>query len=244
MPAPVYESVSSNTGSAASLTLNKPSGTVEGDLLLAWCVSTAANWLAETGWNNELSDRTMFYWKIAGASEPSSYTFDNSSSGGVAGAMIRVSSPNATTPLTAHPTPVSGVNPPASGTVDNDDYLAVAAVGARAASTAVVPISPPTNYTERADEGSNTGLAYCGMSIATRDLTGITSEDPGAFTVNAANAGSASWTLLLGPAGPTTVYVAPDADLATTGWSATPLWSKVDDDPDSPDGTTITASVT
>ena len=36
-------------------------------------------------------------------------------------------------------------------------------------------------------------------------------------------------------------YAAPDADTATTGWSDAPLWSKVDDDPDSPDGVVITA---
>ena len=41
----------------------------------------------------------------------------------------------------------------------------------------------------------------------------------------------------------TLIYGRPIADLATTGWAVTPLWSKVDDDPDAPDGTTVTASV-
>ena len=39
------------------------------------------------------------------------------------------------------------------------------------------------------------------------------------------------------------IYARPISDVATTGWSTTPLWSKVDDDPDSPDGTVVSASV-
>jgi len=40
----------------------------------------------------------------------------------------------------------------------------------------------------------------------------------------------------------TYTYAKPDADITTTGWTSTPLWSKVDDDPASPDATVITAS--
>jgi hypothetical protein len=36
--------------------------------------------------------------------------------------------------------------------------------------------------------------------------------------------------------------VSPDADTTTTGWTSTPLWSKVDEDPASPDGTVIMAT--
>lgn len=36
--------------------------------------------------------------------------------------------------------------------------------------------------------------------------------------------------------------VSPTDDVTTTGWSSTPLWSKIDEDPDSPDGTVITAT--
>jgi hypothetical protein len=37
-------------------------------------------------------------------------------------------------------------------------------------------------------------------------------------------------------------YIKPDADTTTTGWSSTPLWSKIDEDPASPDGTVVTAT--
>jgi len=42
--------------------------------------------------------------------------------------------------------------------------------------------------------------------------------------------------------GPTYTYAKPDGDITTTGWTPTPLWSKVDDDPASPDATVITAT--
>ena len=51
--------------------------------------------------------------------------------------------------------------------------------------------------------------------------------------------------LLLGLAGvlwALTAFVAPDGDNSTGSWSSTPLWSKVDEDIDSPNGTVITSS--
>jgi hypothetical protein len=38
-----------------------------------------------------------------------------------------------------------------------------------------------------------------------------------------------------------TAFVVPDGDNSTGSWSSTPLWSKVDEDIDSPDGTVITS---
>jgi hypothetical protein len=43
------------------------------------------------------------------------------------------------------------------------------------------------------------------------------------------------------PGGPVHA-VSPTDDVTTTGWTSTPLWSKVDDDPDSPDATVITGT--
>jgi len=48
--------------------------------------------------------------------------------------------------------------------------------------------------------------------------------------------------LLLSGVFTTPQIVKPDGDMTTTGWTTTPLWSKVDDDPAAPDGTTITAT--
>jgi hypothetical protein len=40
----------------------------------------------------------------------------------------------------------------------------------------------------------------------------------------------------------TLVPVSPTDDVTTTGWTSTPLWSKIDDDPDSPDAAVITGT--
>jgi hypothetical protein len=78
------------------------------------------------------------------------------------------------------------------------------------------------------------------MYIATRELTAATSEDPGTF--GSSDGGWSAATYLIAPASVTLVAVSPTDDVTTTGWSSTPLWSKIDDDPDSPDATVITGT--
>ena len=84
--APVLEnwSVANLTTNVQSITINKPSGTAEGDLLVALMTTDAGSnalsppdgtWTAITG-NIGTVDTTSRAWqKIAGASEPASYTF-------------------------------------------------------------------------------------------------------------------------------------------------------------------------
>ena len=52
-----------------------------------------------------------------------------------------------------------------------------------------------------------------------------------------AGAVAVPWAALDGP-----LPAGPDADVTTTGWATAPLWSKVDDDPASPDATVITGA--
>lgn len=74
---------SKSAPSSVSVTVDRPAGTVVGDLLLAAITgSTARTFTPPSGWTRLTSgdtDRTAFFWRRAGASEPSSYTF----SGGV-----------------------------------------------------------------------------------------------------------------------------------------------------------------
>ena len=67
----------------------------------------------------------------------------------------------------------------------------------------------------------------------------VATTDPSAFAMT-----TGTWrafTVAVQPPVPT-VTISPDADTTTTGWTATPLWSKVDEDPATPDGTIITAT--
>lgn len=80
---PNYRSNSGLIWSATnSLTINKPSGTVEGDLMLAQVsYDTFQNPTSEpAGWTrfqifSPSNEEMALYWKIAGASEPASYSW-------------------------------------------------------------------------------------------------------------------------------------------------------------------------
>jgi len=251
MTAPAFETASSAgvpTG-ATSLTIDKPTGTAEGDLLVAVisCVETPQ---AESGWTMDLSvsgDLAAVYYKLAGGSEPSTYTFDFGASSLVcAGGIIRISGAHQTTPVAAIPTSVytgdGHPDPPSSGTVSSDDYLAVALfgnIGPALSST------PPSGYDERVDHAEDATITEAAVGIATKTLSAATTENPGAFTLNSASSPTfnAAWTILIAPgAGVTLHAVSPTDDITTTGWSSTPLWSRIDDPPDTPDGTVISAT--
>lgn len=116
VPAPVLEAYASNssTGSAVSLTITKPSGTAEGDLLVAvlgrprtggsydWANPALAGWNVlfnqNDGGNPGLASQVL--WKVAGGSEGASYTFNYvGSSFRSFGYVFRVSGADPTTPI-------------------------------------------------------------------------------------------------------------------------------------------------
>jgi hypothetical protein len=73
----------STTFNSSSFTIDKPTGTIEDDLMIACLCSstTSGNFTAPSGWTEVLdtTSRGVFY-KVAGASEDSSYTFTRSAS--------------------------------------------------------------------------------------------------------------------------------------------------------------------
>lgn len=104
----VVESSASNTATAStSLTITKPSGTVSGDVLVAFVnmVRSSAINTPPSGWTTiEASGAYAYshvYWKVAGASEPSSYTWDEGVSTNWAGVIFRLSGVDPTTQLDA-----------------------------------------------------------------------------------------------------------------------------------------------
>jgi hypothetical protein len=94
-----------------SIVLSRPTGTTTGDLLLAamfWGStnnSTLPSMTAPTGWtllrrtDNSPEASLSVYYKIATASEPSSYTFDTSTGMSAAGWIAAYSGVNQTTPI-------------------------------------------------------------------------------------------------------------------------------------------------
>lgn len=122
-----FESVGAVVGFAVreNITLAKPSGTTEGDLLIAWIitytesteaedVSAATGWAPVPGaswpaeWQNGVANMEgRAFYKFATGSEPSSYTFDHGSNYSE-GWIVRFSSADQSTPFVPTPTINSG----------------------------------------------------------------------------------------------------------------------------------------
>lgn len=72
--------------SSATLTIDKPTGTTEGDLLICFLSVFGADqtWTDATSWteayDQNAGDNIRIAYKVAGASEPSTYTFTKSAS--------------------------------------------------------------------------------------------------------------------------------------------------------------------
>lgn len=89
-----YSSVQSSSP-GPNLVVPKPSGTQSGDLMLAFMStggSSAGTWSGDTGWT-ELADQgsvpnSRVAYKVAGASEPSSYTFTCSTASNTASGCV------------------------------------------------------------------------------------------------------------------------------------------------------------
>ena len=84
-----------NSGTVNTVVISKPTGVQQGDLLIALCItSNDRSWTGDTGWT-EVVDQGVkpslrVAYLVAGASEPSSYTFtisNNSSASGVIAAF-------------------------------------------------------------------------------------------------------------------------------------------------------------
>jgi hypothetical protein len=108
---------SSSNGSAASgnssITIPAPAGVQQGDLLIALVGATNDGltgnfWLAAAGWTlcphpsmGNIFAHPALYYKIATSSEPSSYTFTQTRTTAMAGAIVAYSGVNAAAPFAA-----------------------------------------------------------------------------------------------------------------------------------------------
>ena len=171
----VRASASAFTSAATSLTISKPTGTVDTDVMFAWIsISTDETITAPAGWTlirttsyDTASSRAGLYWKLA-ASEGANYQWTTTGSPNWAGGIITLTGVHATTPYDVEnsQTTVSGVNhatPSVTPTVYSDS-------GAVLAFFALAQVSgntwtPPSGMTESVDATSNTGGGASESSI-------------------------------------------------------------------------------
>lgn len=164
--------------------VNKPTGTIEGDLMVAVMSRVGATlWAGDTGWT-EVADQgatpsLRVAYKVAGASEPSSYTFTMDSSSAAKSAAILTYRYGAYDTIGSFTT---GTNPlvlPSISPSVNDSVLF--AIGARESGS--VTLGTPTGMVAMYTDNSSTGPSFivCAQYVNS-GATGTRSMSTGATT--------------------------------------------------------------
>ncbi|WP_246357435.1 cell wall anchor protein [Pyxidicoccus fallax] len=173
-----YRSSSTAGGaSLTSLTLNKPAGTVAGDVLLARIVNrnnVAAVLTAPAGWKLLRSDQSAsqikawVFYKVAGSSEPASYAFTLDLASYMAGSLSAFSGVDTVNPIDTHSGQKNGLvatfdTPPITTTATNGMAVWFGSQIWTGSACPASPIVPPSGFTEPFDTclvSSSTGIIY------------------------------------------------------------------------------------
>lgn len=107
---PSYESFQTNVGNTASAAINKPAGTIANDLLIVGItyekgssevITPPVGWLLIIKNDNSTDAGLAAYYKVAGGSEPASYTFTLANGSKWSIGCSRISNVNTTIPIGA-----------------------------------------------------------------------------------------------------------------------------------------------
>ena len=222
--APEFQEYSEGTASSGnSVSVNKPSGTQEGDLLIA-CYTTDgshtlsapdSSWTLLVGGRGNSSDNTPSFgvwYKIATASENSSYTFDCGRNESHYVVLLRYTGHDSSSPINASAIANStGSYYPTAPTITTtiDDCIILRVFGADDDDT---PYSVPSGYTERYNGVSSTGYGTCGGAGADAVQSSAGSTGTAFFTTNASEEWMAATIAIAPPPKPTvSVTVTPNS---------------------------------
>lgn len=183
-----------NSGTT-SLTLNKPAGTVAGDLLIAHigtangpAMATPSGWTQIPGLAGIVNadQRLVSWYKIAGASEPASYTFTtgatDANTGGIAAYTgIDTSAPFAGTPAqTLNETiTVTDTLPNSTGAAAGSMRVSVATTDDMGASTWQSPLAEVCDEVNGSGTDVATSFAYETTGVGTTATRTVTRSDNG-----------------------------------------------------------------
>lgn len=196
-----FQSVQTSTGTGGR-TVTKPTGTVEGDLLVAHFVSgdSSGNITAPAGWtlvgseDREATTRpqSAVYYKIAGSSEGADYTFTPSGSENTTCSITRITGHHLTSPINASNGQVNdaasttctspGVTPAANCLLL---FYGATGIGDSSASAYAIATSNPT-WTERVDIEAGDAANGVGGFLATATRPETTATGNATATVTSA----------------------------------------------------------
>ncbi len=174
----------STSSTETTTPIDRPPNVVENDLMVALIERAfgSGSITAPTDWNligslvTHDGGSTAVYEKVAGASEPSSYTWDWVTGGSRnCGAIQRVTGADTTTPIAANASTTSAdtIDPPNADPGSSDDHLAVVFVGQEGKTTT---FTVSTGYTENVDgigtSGGGSPALHCSGYIESREYNG------------------------------------------------------------------------
>lgn len=176
-------SASTQTGPGSStITINKPTGTIEGDLMVSVVMTSGSTvtWTGDTGWTEVADQGTgapniRIAYKVAGASEGASYTFTPSAGSTLAGSILtyRYAAYDAIGSFVtaANPLILASISPTLS-------QSALIAVGGRGAGS--ITLGTPTSMTARVTDNDSSAPSYivCDQTVA-KGPTGVRSMTTG-----------------------------------------------------------------
>lgn len=208
MAFPTFRASSTSSQSFDStLSVPKPAGTQEGDLLFA--VHICQNGTTPTGWTfvdsfTDLDGLGLhLYRKVAGASEPSSYTFEQSTAGayGALAGIIAYETPDPSDPIDGF---ISGRSPDGPNndqspavTTNNPNETVFIATGTTFEFSSVSHTTPSGTTSRAYYSGGNGASGYFGIRLA--DFT----------QVSAGSTGSKDWGAQYGNQSTVTVALVP-----------------------------------
>jgi cell division septation protein DedD len=191
-----FRSSSSAHADSGSLVINKPAGTVANDVMVAAIAvrPETATITAPSGWtlagrldnSNSNQNSLAIYYKVAGGSEPSSYTWSFSTSTGAAGGIMTFSNVNTTTPVN-----VKGGQYTANSTSHSTSSVTTAASNTMVvtffAFSSAATWTPPGGMTEAFDDSSGTVPNAAGEAIEGDYASQAAAGATGSFTAIASN---------------------------------------------------------
>jgi hypothetical protein len=227
---------SASSGSAGSgvltLSIGKPAGTVQGDVMVASIAvrPETATITPPSGWTlvrrldnaSSVANSLAVYYKVAGASEPSSYSWSLSTSTGSAGGIAAFSGVDTSNPIDIEngqntPSGLSHATPSISTTVA--DAMLVASFGFSSSAT----WTPPTGMTEAYDAASATVPNGAGEAVTAAYATQASAGATGTKTATASNdadVGNAHLLALRPASAPPPAVIAVDNVSSTNSGSA------------------------
>lgn len=165
-PAAFGSIVATDNNTVTSYVMTKPSGVVSGNLLVAALAvydSTTVTITPPAGWSAAapVARRTtgnviniFTFYKIAGGSEPSTYTFTNSVSRYTVGVIARYTGANATTPIDTNTSGNSGSGTTVTGT----------GITTTVANTRLICVTAGYNYGSSTPSGMTDRAAFDGVN--------------------------------------------------------------------------------